>query len=246
MASKCLFEYCNYGTGYLKATLLGNAKQPSRELTISLEDYELKDGVIENIASLSQRIREGLKLEKNASITLVLICEEIYKTVYTLPNMNFIQAKLLYQKEMKTKSDSAYDNVSFSYRHKLGYVFNTYYIPKSTIFYFKKLAKLLGARLTEVKPFALFLKSRLTPHKEPNAYFYIRNKVCTMLLMDNKSLIDAFDFEYSDEKDIVNNFLLVLTKHEFELSCKKIAFYKTDSDDILDFDLGIPKQKGHE
>ena len=112
-------------------------------------------------------------------------------------------------------------------------------MPKDVINSFKKLAKMLGTRIISVEPFGFYLKKML-PY-ENYVYFYIRRKVCTLFLVVNKELVSVYDFEFKTKKDIVNQFLLVMSKHEFEFERKLIQYYGIDSDEKITLDLGLEK-----
>lgn len=236
----CIFKYCNYGKGYFQVKIPKTKEEPACEINIELDDYLLENGVIKNIDSIADKIKEKVTFKKKFPVILLLRCEETYKTILSLPMMNKYKARSLYRKEQKAKkTNNNYVKKSNYFQHSLGYIFNTYYMPKDVINSFKKLAKMLGTRIISVEPFGFYLK-KLLPY-ENYVYFYIRRKVCTLFLVVNKELVSVYDFEFKTKKDIVNQFLLVMSKHEFEFERKLIQYYGIDSDEKITLDLGLEK-----
>lgn len=236
----CIFKYCNYGKGYFQVKIPKTKEEPASEINIELDDYLLENGVIKNIDSIADKIKEKVNFKKKLPVVLLLRCEETYKTILSLPMMNKYKAKSLYRKEQKAKkTNNNYVKKSNYFQHSLGYIFNTYYMPKDVINSFKKLAKMLGTRIISVEPFGFYLKKML-PY-ENYVYFYIRRKVCTLFLVVNKELVSVYDFEFKTKKDIINQFLLVMSKHEFEFERKLIQYYGIDSDEKITLDLGLEK-----
>lgn len=236
----CIFKYCNYGKGYFQVKIPKTKEEPASEINIELDDYLLENGVIKNIDSIADKIKEKVTFKKKLPVVLLLRCEETYKTILSLPMMNKYKARSLYRKEQKAKkNNNSYVKKSNYFQHSLGYIFNTYYMPKDVINSFKKLAKMLGTRIISVEPFGFYLK-KLLPY-ENYVYFYIRRKVCTLFLVVNKELVSVYDFEFKTKKDIVNQFLLVMSKHEFEFERKLIQYYGIDSDEKITLDLGLEK-----
>ena len=236
----CIFKYCNYGKGYFQVKIPKTKEEPASEISIELDDYLLENGVIKNIDSIADKIKEKVTFKKKFPVVLLLRCEETYKTILSLPMMNKYKARSLYKKEQKAKKvNNNYVKKSNYFQHSLGYIFNTYYMPKDVINSFKKLAKMLGTRIISVEPFGFYLK-KLLPY-ENYVYFYIRRKVCTLFLVVNKELVSVYDFEFKTKKDIINQFLLVMSKHEFEFERKLIQYYGIDSDEKITLDLGLEK-----
>ena len=52
-------------------------------------------------------------------------------------------------------------------------------------------------------------------------------------------MVSVYDFEFEDERDIISQFLLVISKHEFELAHKKIQRIHVESDEEINIDLGL-------
>ncbi len=236
----CLLEYSNYGKGYLKVTVTADKKSPSNDLTIELDDYLIEDGVLKNMEAIADRISHAFKLQKFPPIVLLLRCEETHTSMLSLPAMPLWKAKQLFTKEQRLKKISAeYASKTNVYHHSLGYVFNTYYMPQKVIDTFKKLAKLLGTRLCLTEPFGFYLQKNLPLHGN-YVYFYLYRKVCTMLLVVNREIISVYDFAYQTEADVLQKFLLVISKHEFEYERKQITRYKVDGDEEMSLEaLGL-------
>lgn len=221
---------------------------------IELDDYLMEDGVPKNLESIADRIKYEVGGRKLPPITLYLRCEETYKRVFTLPGMARMKAEALFAKEKKAiKVNPNYAIATNVFHHSLGYIYNTYFMPRHVVDAFKKLAKLLGTRIRAAEPFGFHLKKTLN-YTGTYAYFHIFKRVCTMLLIVNKSLVSVYDFAFENEKDIVRKFLLVMSKHEFEFAHKKIQRFHVDSDEEINIDLGLtdieqsrpaPTEKGY-
>ena len=244
MAQQCIFEYCNFGKGYLKITFPAKKNKPTQEVTINLNDYNMVYGVVTDIDSLVLKIKEEAgKAEINSfpSILLLLRCSQTYKTSMYIPIKNSWQAKNLYNKDLKEKSEnSTYYIVNNSYKRDAGYTFNTYFMHKDIVESFLKIAKQLGTDVAEALPYGMYLENS-NEFTGTVAYFYIRQKACTMILVSDQNLITSYDFEFENEKDIINKFLLVASKYEFEFDRKKITHYGIDSDEPIDLKLGLIK-----
>ncbi len=237
--NNCTLEYCNYQQGYLKLHIPADKKSTTSDLMIELDDYLIEDGIPKNLEAIADRIRYEIGDRRIPPITLLLRCEETYKSIFTLPSMNSLKAGALFAKEQKAdKVNSKYVTASNVFHHSLGYIFNTYYLPKHAIDAFKKLAKLLGTKICSVEPFGFHLKKTLN-YSGTYAYFYVCKKVCTLLLVVNKSLVSVYDFAFESERDLISQFLLVISKHEFELAHKKIQRFHVEADEELNIDLGL-------
>jgi hypothetical protein len=153
--------------------------------------------------------------------------------------MGRLKANALFAKAQKaTKANPNYTTASNVFHHPLGYIFNTYFMPKRVFDAFKKLAKLLGTKICAVEPFGFHLKKTLN-YGGTYAYFYVFRKVCTWLLVVNKSLVSVYDFEFENERDLISQFLCVISKHEFEFAHKKIQRFPVDADEEIQIDLGL-------
>ena len=237
----CILEYCNYHDGYIKLYIPADNKSTTQNLTIELDDYLLEDGIPKNTEAIADRIRSEAGDRKIPPITLLLRCDETYKRIFTLPSMAKLKADAIFAKEvlLANRSNLNYVTEHNVFQHSLGYIYNTYFMPKEVVDAFKKLAKLLGTKISVAEPFGFHLKKSLN-YGGTYAYFYICRKVCTLLLIVNKSLVSVYDFTFENERDLVNQFLLVISKHEFEFAHKKIQRFHIESDEEIHIDLGIP------
>lgn len=242
--NQCIFEYCNFGKGYLRIFFPEKKNNTAKEFIIDLEDYSMENGVITKIEPLVDRIKFELKkldLLFMPSILLLLRCEETYRTSLPIPVKNPWQAKMLYNKEMKAKAnkDSFY-TVYNSYKRAVGYTFNTYYMTKEVVESFLKIAKQLGTEISEAKPYGMYVAESLD-YTSNYVFFHIRRKVCTMILVAEKNLITSYDFEFENSREVLNKFLLVASKHEFEFDRKQITHYGVSADDPIELRLGLKK-----
>lgn len=245
--NQCIFEYCNFGEGYLRVFFPAKKNNKEFELWIDLEeDYPIVDGVISKIDSLAERIKHELKEEGLLffpSILLLLRCEETFRSSLHIPVKNSFQAKMLYNKEMKARpnKDEFYTAMN-SYKsvvdNNVRYTYNTYFMPKAIVDSFLKLAKLLGTEVSEVKPFGMYL-SETQDYDCNYVFFHIRRKICTMILIAENHLITSYDFEFERESEILNKFLLVASKHEFEFGKQKITHSGVSYDKPVKIELGL-------
>ena len=242
--NQCIFEYSNFVNGYLRIYFLKDNKPTDKEIFIDLEEYPIKDGVVAQIDPLVARIKDELKkvnIKSVQSPLLLLRCREIYKNNLFLPVKNSFQANNLYKKEIKMRHNKdLFVAISNSYKAGVGYIFNTYFIPNSVVESFNKIEKMLNTEFVGVQPYGMFLCETLD-YKGTYVYFYIKKRVCTIILVTDKDLITSYDFEFETEKDILNRFLLVASKHEFEIEHKQIAYYDINTDEPIYIDFGIEK-----
>ena len=99
----CIFKYCNYGKGYFQIQIPKTKDEPASEITIELDDYLLENGVIKNIDSIADKIKEKVTFKKKFPVVLLLRCEETYKTILSLPMMNKYKARSLYKKNKRLR-----------------------------------------------------------------------------------------------------------------------------------------------
>ena len=172
---------------------------------------------------------------------LLLRCQETFRTNLAIPVKNAWQAKMLYNKEIKSRPNKDdYYTVSNALRREVGYSFNTYFMRKDIVDSFLKMAKLLGTEISEVQPYGMYLCDSFD-YTGNYVYFHIRRKVCTMILVADKELITTYDFEFENSREILNKFLLVASKHEFEFERKPITHYGISADDPVELKLGLTK-----
>ena len=248
MTNTCTIEYCNFGSGYLKLHVPADNKSTASELMIELDDYLLENGIPKNLEAIADRIKGEIGDRRIPPITLLLRCEETYKSIVTLPPMGSLKANSLFAKEQKTaRTNPNYVIATNVFRHTLGYIYSIYYMPRRVVDAFKKLAKLLDTKIQVSEPFGFRYNTELN-YNGTYANFYICKKVCTLTLIANKTLVSVFDFAFENERDIITKFLLVISKHEFELAHKKIQCFHVESDEEINVDLGhidpLPHQHG--
>lgn len=242
--NQCIFEYSNFGNGYLRIYFLKDNKPAENEIMIDLEEFPLKDGVVAKVEPLVERIKQELKnlnIKSVQSPLLLLRCAEAYKNSLFLPVKNYLQAQYLYKKDIKLKHNKErYVAINNSYKNGVGYIFNTYFIPNSVIEFFNQIEKALNTEFVGVQPLGVYLAENLE-HKGNYVYFYVKKKVCTIVLIFDGDLITSYDFEFKTQRDILSRFLLVASKHEFEVEHKEIEFYDISSDESIDVDFGIKR-----
>lgn len=243
--NQCVFEYCNLGNSYLRIFIPQSKNNPKeKEIYIDLHNYSMVDGVITQIEPIVERIKFELKslgIKSLPKIILLLRCSETYRTVLTLPVKNYIQALYLYNKTMRTKvNKEIFQTVNNSYKFGVGYIFSTYYLSKIIIKSFEIIAKQLDTEIYETKPFGMFLCESLE-YDGNYVYFYIKDKRCTMILVSERDLITSYDFEFENSKNILNQFLIIASKYEFEFHSKSITHYGIKSDEPMEIDLGLEK-----
>lgn len=245
MAQKnlCIFEYCDFGDGYLRIFFPSKKNTEAKEIMIELEDYRTESGIASNINPLVDRIKhelERFELFFMPSIVLLLRCQGVYRNSISIPAKFSFYANSLYKKEMKAKQNDKYYAECNSYKREVGYTYNTYFMPADVVSVFQAIAKGLGTEISEVKPFGMYLCETLN-HKENYVFFHIRHGVCTMILASEGNLITTYDFEFESSRDIMNKFLLVASKHEFEFDRQKITHYGISADDPVELSLGLAK-----
>ncbi len=241
--NQCIFEYCNFDGGYLRIFFPSKKKAEAKEIMIELEDYPTKDGAFIKVEPIADRIKhelEPLGILFMPSIVLLLRCEGVYRNSISIPAKFSFYANNLYKKEMKNKDNDNFYTEFNSYKREVGYTYNTYFMPKAIVDTFLAIAKLLGTEISSVKPFGMYLCETLD-HKENYVFFHIRRKVCTMILSSGGNLITSYDFEFESNRDIMNKFLLVASKHEFEFDRQRITHYGISADDPVDLRLGLTK-----
>lgn len=242
--SQCIFEYCNFGKGYLRIFFPSKKNTESQEVMIDLEDYSMEDGIITKIEPLVDRIKfelKNLNLTSLSSPMLLLRCQETFRTNLAIPVKSAWQAKMLYNKDLKSRANKDdYYTVSNALKREVGFSFNTYFMRKDIVDSFLKIAKQLGTEITEVQPYGMYLCDSFD-YTGNYVYFHIRRKVCTMILVSEKELITSYDFEFETSREILNKFLLVASKHEFEFERKPITHFGISADDPIELQLGLTK-----
>lgn len=239
--NQCIFEYSNFGNGYLRIYFLKENKIVENDIMIDLDEFTMHDGVALKVDELIERIKKEVRSKNIRTIQsplLLLKCAECYKNSLFIPVKNFLQAQYLYKKEIKFKPNKDFVAISNSYKNGVGYIFNTYYVPNTVITFFNKIEKALNTEFVGVQPLGMFLGETLT-YQGTYVYFHIRKKVCTMIMVSDKELLTSYDFAFEDDREVLTKFLLVASKHEFEVERKPISFYDINTDEPLNVDFGI-------
>ena len=243
--NQCIFEYCNFGVGYLKIVVPKSINNlSSNEIFIDLKDYQIENGFIPKIDDIVVRIKNEMQkygISSLSKIILLLRCCETYHTVLTIPVKNRFEAKYLYNKAIKTRvNKDKFQTVNNYYNYGAGFIFNTYCISKEIVSSFSKIAKRLGAEISQVKPFGMSLHDSFS-YKGSYVYFYIMKNTCTMIFVSDMKLITSYDFEFENSNTIMNMFLLVASKYEFEYNYQPITHYGISSDEEIELNLGLSK-----
>lgn len=235
---KTVFLYSNVGTPFLKIFKYNNSKLEMMT-KINLADYQVENGIIVNIEKLAEAIKnENIVV---TDIDLVLQINESFKNVISLPKMPSSRANSLYHKNLKEDFNNIKDRyVTFnsSYKHALGYAFYTFFIPNDIINSFKKLAILLNYRISSVNLFGnLLLGLANLELKGDFAGIYVKDKVCTIFNSFSGKLTTICDFALNDASDIIDKYLLMVSKHEFELEKRNTTTVLLGIEDEMTLDL---------
>ena len=84
--NQCVFEYCNFGNGYLKIFVPQGKNNPeAREILIDLQDYPIEDGIITQIEPVVDRIKfEMNNLGIGALPEILLLLRSFHQTKIVL------------------------------------------------------------------------------------------------------------------------------------------------------------------
>mgnify|MGYP003309585070 CR=1 FL=1 len=58
-------------------------------------------------------------------------------------------------------------------------------------------------------------------------------------IVSDGNLITSYDFEFEDSRTILNKFLLVASKHEFESQCSSILHYGISSENPIELNIRL-------
>lgn len=237
MTKKTIFEYSDFKNPFLKVTVIDGSGQ-SRELLIKFSQFELDNGVILDTDAVVGRIKS--QFDRIYPVELLLSCEEIYKSVFSLPKTNHFRAEAAYRKQLREMQRDDYTVITDYYVHSIGCVYNSYFVPNQIVNCLKKIAHDLNTHTETVRLFGMHLKEQLN-FKKDYVYFYVRDSLCRMLLVVENKLITEYDFTFEDSSDIRRVFLMVAAKHEFEFERKNIQYYGVDSNVPLELNLGLKR-----
>lgn len=108
-----------------------------------------------------------------------------------------------------------YTAVHKVWRHSLGTVFDTYYLPQETVRSLRTLVRLLGSHCRCMEPFGFLLQKTL-PYTCAYGGIYIRGDSCTFLSTDEKRQVMTVDFAFSSQEELTRRLLLLMTRYELE------------------------------
>ncbi len=252
--NRCILEFCNVGKPYLRLRLPADVGA-EREVLLNLKAHQLEDGALKEPQELAAIFAEKLKGRRLPPVEVELRSAQIYKTVLSLPVMNRISAARLYRKEQREKELRGqfrqaerpcrpYTAMRRVWRHPLGTVFHTYYLPQRTVRSVKMLVRLLGARCRCVEPFGFYLQKTL-PYSCSYACVYIRGNSCTFLSTEGKQLVTVVDFAFSSQQELKRRLLLLIARHEFEYGALKHCCIDADCPvDFSAFGLSLLNKEG--
>ena len=239
--NQLILEFSNFNNAYVKAIAYGKDGKVEKTHTIALDNRCIVDGTIFNEKEFATALKEAFP--KPYPITLVVCCQEMYKNSLSFPQMPMWQAQIQYRKEIKAVTKPDYTLLTNATKHGGGIGFSSYFIPTRIVDTFKSVAKLVGARFAGVELFGNYLKENL-PYTGNYAYMYLRRNTCSMILVVEDHVVTSYDFGYEDPSEIERNFLLVLSKHEFEFERQSISRYAIDSDFEYDLEAGLDRIDG--
>ncbi len=210
----------------------------SREITLSMKEELFKESTGAQLREFARKISAALKQDKFPPITLLIRSEKIYKNALFIPIPNSNYAEKLYKKEEKRKTADGYTPKTYVYRVNTGFMFNTYYVPTKIIKIFRGIAKHLSSKLESAKPYGFYLNERLQATGE-YIYFYIRQRVCTVIYQKEGAMVTAYDFCFKSAKELSRRYLLAIEKYEFENESVRYKCYGMESDEKLELKVGL-------
>ena len=93
MAQQCIFEYCNFGKGYLRIVFPAKKNKPTQEVTINLDDYNMVFGVVTDIDSLVLKIKEEAEKAGFSSLPSILLLLRCRPVVTLIQCQSFIEVE---------------------------------------------------------------------------------------------------------------------------------------------------------
>lgn len=184
------------------------------------------DGAPEDTDSLAEAIRAEFDCKNRKSVLLVS-SDRCFTHVLSYPKINPVKVFSLYRRDIKfsfPERRSRSKCIVSGYSHPLGYILLTRFIPLSVIESFQKLSQSLGSRLVRVDTYADYLYRCLKcAVREDFAYVYAEGGRGLVLNVCGGSLTAFGEFTYEDVKDVVINYLLTVSKHEFEYEKAEIS-----------------------
>lgn len=220
---KLVIHYSNIVNPFLNVSFYSKGKLQSQKKYL-LNDYQIEDGKILNIEAISNLIKSDFNV--SAPIVLLLSSNDIFKNVVSLPKISKGKADKLYLKELKEtfpnyKAD--YDLITNNYKHDLGYIYNTYFVSHKVIEDFKLLATLLNTKIINVDIFGNYIYKKIKNSYDGSySVIYKEDDYCLLLNVYNNQLTTIYNFNSNNVEEIINQYLLIVSKHEFNFEKKSI------------------------
>jgi len=231
---KLVIHFNNVGSPFMNLYLYMNDILDRTEL-IKFEDYEIVDGIPVNINKVVDIIHEFVY--KVDQINLLISSDDTFKITTSLPKISKGRAMKIYRNDMKNENGDNktkyYSNFEL-YKHSLGYIFYTYFIPMDIVTFFRKVASLLKTKLTKVDLFSHFIFNNVkNTIEEDFIYYYEENGLATFILSYGKTFTSYATF-INDEANINQKYVSILAKHAFELERKEInVIYTNNKEKVL-------------
>jgi len=194
--------------------------------TFSLEEGQLSGGALADTEALAEAIRKNFTCERCESVLLVS-SDKCFKHTLSYPKINPVKAFSLYRRDIKFSfpdSENRYKAFINAYSHRLGYIYVTQFIPLNIIVSFQKLARLLGSKLVSVDMYTDYLFRAIKSCVSGDCAYVFAKEGRGLVLNSYGGNLTAFEeFPYGDARDVVNNYLLTVSKHEFEYEKAEVS-----------------------
>ncbi len=223
---------------------------------IALKDVQIDGGVILNTSNVISILKEYLDdLNKNNKsiekyfIDLKICSTNIFKSTISLPKISWFKEFKLKQNELKDNFDKYnkhYKLIEDKYNYNLGVVYNEYFIDNNIIKNWLEISKALDIKLSSIQLFSGYLFENI---KEGRVDFFdnqddakkvlkngdfaiihIYNGCANFILSSENKITNTYVFSYTSAYDIINKFILIIGKHEFNFEKKMIKNIFIDSD----------------
>lgn len=221
---KAIFIFNSIDKPFLKIiTYLNNLFKEER--TIYFEPYEVCQDVIMNLEKVADTIKKfNLNIDE---IYLCLNCSSIFKNTMTFPKIGYYKTNKLYKKELKNileKTKGKYVNSLIKHEYSLGHIYYTYFIPNEIINSFKKLARLLNAKLKKYNLYSTQIVNFLNIDKNlANTVIYLEeNNLAIFIYPIDGVVCSSISFLINEKTDINMKLFAYLSKHEYELEKEAI------------------------
>lgn len=235
---KLIIHYSNISTPFLNIYCYHDNILVSTSM-IELEDYLFDEDKIINLDKLAETIKTTVDI---CDFDLVLSLKETIKNTISLPKMNKYKREYIKKNELKNRFNN-YNNdyITFEYENEynLGYIYYTYFVPKTIIDSFKGIAKILNVRFNKVSLFGDFLYNNIN-YSDNYFVIYKENNIITLLNVINNKVNTIYEIPYTTPNEIVKTISLVLSKHEFELEKSPLLNYVSNAHiDLISIGLDL-------